>query len=81
MFLQLLHFFDQSLGPTVHRGLEAAILGWVWPYAHCVGNVWLTVFVCDDVGRTNFAGQEWQAAVLDLLVGRSELQDASVDGF
>jgi len=24
---------------------------------------------------------EWQAALLDLLVGRSELQDASVDGF
>ena len=24
---------------------------------------------------------DWQAAVLDLLVGRSELQEASVDGF
>ena len=55
MFLQLLHFFDQSLGPTVRRGLEAAILGWVWSYAQCVGNVWLTVFACDDVGRTNSA--------------------------
>ena len=43
-------------GLTVRRGLEASILGWAWSCAHCVGNIWLTVFVCGDVGATNSAG-------------------------
>ena len=29
------------------------MLGWAWYCAHCVGNVWLTVFVGGDTGATD----------------------------
>ena len=64
VFLQL-HFFDQLLGGlTVRCGREAAILGWVWSCAHCVGNVrYLRV-----VTLAQLILLEWQAALLEFLV-------------
>ena len=42
-------------GLTVRRGLEAAMLGWVWSCAQCAGNAWLMVFIGGDVGATDSA--------------------------
>ena len=33
------------------------MLGWVRSCTHCVDSVWLTVFVCGDVGASDSTGK------------------------
>lgn len=50
-------------GLIIPRGVEVA-MGCVWSCTHCVGNVWLTIFVGCDVGAIDFAGMAGCAVVL-----------------